>query len=111
MEPEPLVERPDSDFECVICLELPTEAVSCSNCRQIMCWQHVRDLKNSCPYCRASPFSLRYEYDLESEVERRKARLKDKNTPLQKKIACKAYRCDYVDTYDNLLIHKEAVHP
>jgi hypothetical protein len=63
-------------------------------------------MKNACPYCRSHPFCIRYEYDVHPEVERRKARLKEKSAPPKKLIACKAYRCDYIDVYENILIHR-----
>lgn len=33
------------------------------------------------------------------------------SAPPKKVVACKAFRCEYIDTYDNMVLHQEAIHP
>ncbi len=46
-------EMPTKFLKCPVCLELPVDAVECTNCTNIFCEKCAADLvKKDCPVCR-----------------------------------------------------------
>ena len=57
-------------FECIVCLGVCRDCINCTNCHQLLCQEHVKDLRHDrCPSCRASPFHFTENIALRRIIE------------------------------------------
>ena len=59
-------------FECIVCLDVVKECVNCTQCNQILCKSHTKELSGSrsrCPGCRDTPFRFQENVALQRIVE------------------------------------------
>ena len=59
---------PARELECPVCLEVVTNPVCCAACHQVLCEQHVDELRE-CPVCKAVPFKTVVELGLRRVME------------------------------------------
>ena len=46
-------------FECSICFEKFDKPIECVDCHNNFCRKHVEGFRNTCPFCKISPFNFR----------------------------------------------------
>ncbi|KRX04755.1 hypothetical protein PPERSA_11811 [Pseudocohnilembus persalinus] len=67
-KPEKVINNHTSEYECIICYELPLRVIQSKCCQKLSCEAHVPLYFDKCPYCRHEPFEFKTNLELQETI-------------------------------------------